>query len=309
MAIKVDPRALALLPFELQAQIAENLYRKDFLPSEIDAIRRSAQPAEKAAAKERMRQGGGDPKNRVGKVATPAKARDTLGAFAGMSGRTVEKIAEIVEAAEAEPEKFGDLVAEMDRTGKVDGAYRKLKQKRDEQKRLAVQPVVGRHRTIVVDPPWDHEGLSVAGRGRPTYAVMTNAELLALPVATWADDECHLYLWTTNNFLLRAGELVQAWGFEYKTVLTWVKPRFGLGSYFRSSTEQCLFAVKGAMTTRVNDIPTHFEAPLGRHSEKPDAFYSIVQRASYPSYLDVFARRARDGWSAWGVEALGAPHA
>ena len=104
----------------------------------------------------------------------------------------------------------------------------------------------------------------------------------------------------TNNFILRAGELIEHWGFDYKTLLTWVKPRFGLGSYFRSSTEQCLFATRGKVTTRVNNIPTHFEAPLGEHSAKPAAFYDIVERASYPSFLEAFARSEREGWAAWG---------
>ncbi len=105
----------------------------------------------------------------------------------------------------------------------------------------------------------------------------------------------------TNNFLLRAGGLIPAWGFSYKTVITWVKPRIGLGSYFRSSTEHCLFAVKGDVTTRANDIQTHFEACAGAHSEKPKVFFDLAQRASYPPYLEVFARTERLGWSAWGA--------
>lgn len=286
----------------VRGEFAENSERKDFLPSEIDAIRRALAPKEKAAAKQRQGKrldlGGTS-----AKLSHKSKERsaDKIGAFAGVSGRTVEKIAKVVEAAEREPEKFGSLAKEMDRTGKVDGAFRKLQQREDEQKRLAIQPVLGRHRTIVIDPPWDHKGLSIAGRGRPTYAVMSHEELLALPVASWADDECHLYLWTTNNFVRRAGELVQAWGFEYKTMLTWVKPRFGMGSYFRSSTEHVLFAIKGGMGTRARNIATHFEAPIGKHSEKPDIFYDIVERASYPTYLEAFARQERQGWGAWGA--------
>jgi len=198
-----------------------------------------------------------------------------------------------VEAAEREPKKFKPLLAEMDRTGKVDGAYRKLKQAQDEQRILSVGPVRGKYKTLIIDPPWDHEGLSLAGRGRPEYAVMSHQELIDMPVARWAENECHLYLWTTNNFILRAGELVSAWGFDFKTVLTWVKPRFGLGSYFRSSTEHCLFAIRGSTSTRVNNVPTHFEAEAGEHSAKPNEFYDIVRRASYPSYGEAFQREER----------------
>jgi ParB-like chromosome segregation protein Spo0J len=105
----------------VRGELAENAERKDFLPSEIDAIRRALEPIEKAAAERRMKAG------------TPAKVSqgsgrvtDKTGALAGVSGRTVEKIAAVVAAAEAEPEKFGHLVEEMDKTGKVDRAHKQL---------------------------------------------------------------------------------------------------------------------------------------------------------------------------------------
>ena len=125
---------------------------------------------------------------------------------------------------------------------------------------------------------------------------MTHDELLELDVAAWAEDNCHLYLWTTNNFMPRAVELMAVWGFQHKTVLTWVKPRWGLGSYFRNSTEHVLFGVRGKLMTRGDDIPTHFEAPVGEPSEKPDIFYDIVKRASYPPYGEAFQRQARPGF-------------
>ncbi len=170
---------------------------------------------------------------------------------------------------------------------------RRERQAEDEARILSIVPVKGKHRTIVIDPPWDYEWLSLAGRAAPGYAVMSQEELLAVDVANWAEENCHLYCWTTNNFMTRACDLVAAWGFEHKTILTWVKPRWGLGSYFRNSTEHVLFAVRGKLSTRVDDIATHFEAPLGEHSEKPDIFYDIVRRASYPSYGEIFQREER----------------
>jgi N6-adenosine-specific RNA methylase IME4 len=291
----------------VRGEFAENVVRKDFLPSELVAIKRSLEPAEREAARERQEEGrrkGGRARH-GGLVenfheADAGKTRDKIAYYARVSGRTLEKAEAVVEAAEADPSLL-PLVEEMDRTGSVDGAYRKLRQRQDERTILGTPVVTGVYRTIVLDPPWDYEGLSLAGRGRPEYAVMNHEELLHLPVASWADSNCHLYLWTTNNFLLRAGDLIRAWGFEYKTALTWVKPKIGLGSYFRNSTEHCLFAVRGDVSTRVKDIPTHFEAPPSRHSEKPDAFFEIVGRASYPPYLEGFARRRRAGWDAWGA--------
>ena len=79
-----------------------------------------------------------------------------------MSGRTVEKIGDVAVAAESDAERFGDLVEEMDRTGKVPGAYRKLKQARDEEKVFSLVPVKGKHKTLIIDPPWDYEWLSLS---------------------------------------------------------------------------------------------------------------------------------------------------
>ncbi|MCH8099757.1 MAG: recombinase family protein [Proteobacteria bacterium] len=107
-------------------------------------------------------------------------------------------------------------------------------------------------------------------------------------MAGWAESNCHLYLWTPNNFLPLAVQAMERWGFAHKSVLTWVKPHFGQGHYFRNGTEQVLFGTLGDLKTRAADIPTHFEAPVGAHSEKPDIFYDIVRRASYPAYGEAF---------------------
>jgi N6-adenosine-specific RNA methylase IME4 len=174
-------------------------------------------------------------------------------------------------------------------------AARKAKRSEDEDRVMLLVPKSGKYKTLVIDPPWDYGALSIAGRAAPRYATMSHEELLALDVPAWADDNCHLYLWTTNNFITRASELMKHWGFQHKTVLTWVKPRWGLGSYFRNSTEQVLFGVKGELRTRSDSIATHFEAPLGDHSEKPGCFYDdIVRVASYPPYGEVFQRTERE---------------
>jgi N6-adenosine-specific RNA methylase IME4 len=168
---------------------------------------------------------------------------------------------------------------------------------RDEQRILDLQPTAGKFRALIVDPPWDYEWLSIAGRAAPGYATMSHDELLALDVAGWAEENCHLYLWTTNNFMTRAVELMARWGFQHKTVLTWVKPRWGLGSYFRNSTEHVLFGVRGELRTRSDSIATHFEAPLGEHSEKPEKFYEIVRAASYEPFGEAFQRQDRSDFA------------
>lgn len=162
----------------------------------------------------------------------------------------------------------------------------------------------GLFQTIVIDPPWDwgDEGdVNQFGRAKPDYDTMPIDDIAALPVSKIADANCHLYLWVTNRSLPKAFRLIDAWGFRYITCLTWVKPYFGMGNYFRGSTEQVLFAIKGSQGLKRHDVGTHFEAPRGdRHSAKPDEFYTLVESCSYGPFIDVFGRKDRPGWSVWG---------
>ena len=99
--------------------------------------------------------------------------------------------------------------------------------------------------------------------------------------------------------------MLAAWGFTYKTTLVWVKPQIGMGNYFRSSAEYVLFGIRGKLRTRDCNQSNWFEAPRGKHSEKPGRFFDLVERASYPPYLEMFARQRRlnPEWDYWGNEA------
>ena len=143
--------------------------------------------------------------------------------------------------------------------------------------------------------------------GPSNYGVLTLDEIAAIPVGDWAADEgAHLYLWTTNQFMVEAHDLMEAWGFKQKTILTWVKSRLGMGTYFRKNTEHVLFGARPKSPVLRKDCRTAFEGAQGRHSEKPAAFYDMVQTMSPGPYLDVFARKLRFHWDAWGDE-VGAP--
>lgn len=176
----------------------------------------------------------------------------------------------------------------------------------------------GSYATVVVDPPWRYGDArvlrwSTARWGRDTrpeanlrYPTMPVGEIAALPVGGWAAPDAHLYLWVTTPKLLDALPILGAWGFEYRTTLTWLKTgTLGLGAYFRGDTEHVLFAVRGDPP----EIPPHlrvrnwFQAPKTGHSRKPDRFYEIVERVSPGPRLEVFARRRRYGWDAVGNEA------
>ncbi len=181
----------------------------------------------------------------------------------------------------------------------------------------------GRYRTIVADPPWPYAsaGGGLFARtpklnGAPSrkaqdtgYPLMAVDAICALVPP--AGDNSHLYLWTTNAFMVEAHDVARAWGFEPKTILTYGKvqpdgrPSMKSGYYFRGATEHCLFCVRGSLTLKTDDgLPTLWLWPRLPHSVKPDAFYDLVERASFGPYLEMFSRRARLGWDTWGDEAL-----
>lgn len=182
-----------------------------------------------------------------------------------------------------------------------------------------------RYKAIVVDPPWSYtqhwqrkeQWRSLSGRmfkrrglgrGASTqYETMTLEQIAALPVGDWADDDAHIYVWTTNAFLKDAFPLLEGWGFKYKTMLTWAKPQIGMGLYFRNTTEHVLFGVRGRLKPLRHDVPTHFIAPRRGHSQKPEAFFDLVKSMSPGPYLDVFSRQQRLGWDTWGNECFVAP--
>jgi N6-adenosine-specific RNA methylase IME4 len=164
----------------------------------------------------------------------------------------------------------------------------------------------GQYRTLVVDPPWSYGNKS--GRQRPGYAdrSLTLEQIAAFDIPRWVpsdDGGSHLYLWVTDAYAGEVYPIVRRWGFEPKTWLIWVKDRIGMGNYFRHQHEACVFAVRGQLRLKRLDASTVFTAPVTRHSEKPDAFYSLVESCSPGPYLDIFARRRRAGWDVFGDEA------
>ena len=184
----------------------------------------------------------------------------------------------------------------------------------------------GEFRTIVADPPWQYSGGgpkayapdgNFEGRLSPAsgvdsaqrYGAMSSEEICALQPP--AAENAHLYLWTTNSFMVEAHEVARVWGFEPKTILTWGKvkqdgsPSMKMGYYFRGATEHVVFAVRGSLRLRTERaLPTLLLWPrIPGHSVKPDAFYDLVEEASPGPFLELFARRARLGWERWGDEA------
>jgi N6-adenosine-specific RNA methylase IME4 len=185
-----------------------------------------------------------------------------------------------------------------------------------------------KYSVIVVDPPWSYG--SDTGRTRTAehhYETLGNegkeinrrtgagveSIIAATPVPAMAEADAHLYMWVTNPKLPFAFRILDAWGFTYKTMLTWVKTKRdggvhggGMGWFFRGATEHVLFAVKGR-----KPIPSGLRRPnvvlaeTGEHSEKPSEFYDLLREIYPPDerMIDMYARQAHPRFDAWGNEA------
>lgn len=163
---------------------------------------------------------------------------------------------------------------------------------------------------IYADPPWKESGGGKIKRGADKhYPLMSTKSIIELPIQPLIDTNAHLYLWVTNNFLIAGLDVMKAWGFTYKTTITWAKDRIGLGQYFRGQTEHCLFGVKGVIPYKVFDGKrmqgkTLITAPRGNHSEKPEEMRRMIERVSNGPYLELFARKATPNWDIWGNEII-----
>jgi N6-adenosine-specific RNA methylase IME4 len=185
----------------------------------------------------------------------------------------------------------------------------------------------GQARVVLADPPWPYQTYSNKGKGRSAeahYETMSVDEIKALGayVKTTVAPTCALFLWVTKTILPRSFEVIEAWGFEYKTVgFCWVKTlaappdntifgppplRFfmGLGYWTRSNPEMCLLATRGR-PSRINaDVPELILAPRREHSRKPDEIYPRIERLMGPEgpFLELFASATvphRDNWTRW----------
>ena len=159
---------------------------------------------------------------------------------------------------------------------------------------------------IVIDPPWAMQKIERDVRPNQSefdYPTMNEEELTALPIP--AADDCHVWVWTTHKFMPMTLRLLDAWGMKYVCTFVWHKPGgfqpIGLPQY---NCEFAIYARKGTpefIDTKA--FNTCFNAPRGAHSEKPSEFYDVVRRVTAGRRLDMFNRRAIDGFEVWGKES------
>jgi len=197
----------------------------------------------------------------------------------------------------------------------VRGAFAPPAERPRLRKVRALAELTGTWPVIYADPPWRYEGASTPSRAIENhYPTMALEDICALPVSHKATRSAVLFLWSPAPKLAEALEVVRSWDFDYRTCLVWDKLRIGMGNYWRVRHEFLLLGNRGAMPTPETDdlADSIIQEPRGEHSAKPDRFYELIEHL-YPDvrYLELFARRRRQGWDVWGDEVSeeGAPHA
>jgi N6-adenosine-specific RNA methylase IME4 len=192
-------------------------------------------------------------------------------------------------------------------------------------------PAAEPFRLILADPPWSFQNYGQRGHGaaRSVYPLLSDQDLAALPVERIAAKDSACVLWCSSPALAegRGSRLLEAWGFRPVTpIFVWVKqypsgaPYCGLGHYTRSGTETALLGLRGSCprakdasavlqvhTAKLESLSVGEEGDEEKHSSKPVEFHARLERL-WPELaprVELFARRRRDGWAAWGSEAPG----
>ena len=174
-----------------------------------------------------------------------------------------------------------------------------------------------KYQVIYADPPWFYRNRHISGAAENHYPTMHIDELKALPVGQLADDNCALFLWITCPLLQEAWDIMESWGFTYKTVaFTWVKVtaagdrlHMGMGWWTRSNIEMCLLATKGHPKRENSRVHQVIISGLEAHSKKPDEARRRIEvlMGDVPR-VELFARQRSPGWDVWGYEVISSFH-
>ena len=289
---------------------AENIARLDFTPTEAVAIGRTLEEREAEKAKLRMlrtlNRGSSSPARETFPSGEMGRTSDKVGAVVGMSGKTYDKASQVVQAAERDPDVFGDLPEMMDDKS-IDRAYREMR-KRD---MADVPPMpTDKYRVLYADPPWFYaQVIDKYGPAERHYPTMKTEEICDLgdEVKSIAADNAVLFLWSTSPKLKDAIGVAEAWGFRYTgAMFVWDKIKHNYGHYNSVRHELLLICAKGSCTPddpKLIDSVQTIERSK-EHSEKPEEFRTIIDTLyTNGKRIELFARKAVEGWDTWGNEA------
>jgi N6-adenosine-specific RNA methylase IME4 len=242
------------------------------------------------------------PKGKVDNSASVAEIAQGL----GVPERTARQRVEQHDVYEELPKEEREAIDSGEKS--ISSAVRKEKQERKREEAAETAKMSGKVSVMLADPPWQYGATSVTGSSGQHYATMKTAEICKEPIKKSTTKDSVLFLWVTNPMLPDGLEVIQAWGFKYKTCMVWVKDEAtkGLGEYIRGQHELLMIATRGTMIPKKTNRPRSvIEAAVGRHSAKPKGVYRMIEKM-YPDqqYGEWFLRgKPAPGWKGYGAEA------
>lgn len=171
---------------------------------------------------------------------------------------------------------------------------------------------VKKYDVIYADPPWRYQDKKCNGACALHYDTMKIQDIKDLPVKELAAKDCVIFMWITYPMLKEGIELMEAWGFKYKTIgFQWIKLNksgkgkfFGLGRWTRGNKEACFIGTRGKPSRKSNKVSQIIEEVIGPHSQKPEVVRDKIRElmGAELNYIELFARQHSEGWDCWGNE-------
>lgn len=286
----------------LEFVISGNLKRRHLTESQRAVIAQDIMPMlEEEAKKRQIRK----PESVLEKVPKqPFHAPKEAGKIFQVNEKYIREVKKLREAG-------NEKVIEEIRAGtktiseiKKDERLEKIQKQREEIQKESFEKPTGNYDVIVIDPPWNYQDDSVYDadgfRGTCPYPTMSIEQIKDIKLP--AKDDCVLWLWTTNKHIFDCREILNEWGFEIKSILTWDKEHIAIGRWLRSQTEHCILAIKGKPYYQNTKFGTLLREKRTEHSAKPESFYKMVDEICAGRKLDYFARKKREGWDVFGDE-------
>jgi N6-adenosine-specific RNA methylase IME4 len=294
----------------LEYVISGNLKRRHLTPDQRAVLSLNILPMLEEEAKKRMSAGG-----RGDEIVTPSKSREQASKLMNVGTTYIQQAKKLKETS---PKLLEEVRLGHKNFSQIkkEERFEKIKKQREEIKKLIPSKILKQeYDVIVIDPPWKYDGdifkeqedglpiFNYEGmRGTTPYPTMSIEEIKNIKLPSSKD--CVLWLWTTNLFIHYAFHIIEHWGFEPKSILTWDKQHIGTGRWLRSQTEHCILAIKGNplfVNTKYSTLLSEMKTKI--HSEKPEGFYKILDDIHKEcAKLDYFARKKREGWDAYGDE-------
>jgi N6-adenosine-specific RNA methylase IME4 len=175
------------------------------------------------------------------------------------------------------------------------------------QKRGLLNVPNRKYKTIVIDPPWN-QGKTGLRSVRPNqdrnlpYKIMTLEEIKDFNINKFAQEECLIFLWTTDKYIEEAHKILREWSFKKHCIFVWNKNTGVCPFSVQFRNEYCIMGYRGKLKLNKIGVPTSFFAKVREHSRKPDEFYEIVKQIADSPRIDIFSREKREGFDQWGDE-------